>query len=282
MFISIKKWLLTNKRLSIQPLSLLKLANTKCEQRNQPQLSMRLPLLTLMVSLGAMGTLIVGCSEPPTDVSQQSIPTDSNQWQKKLGTTFEQLPEAEQQLLSRYMLRMKLSEGYELGAMPPTTIKQALVQQREYERRHPNNPTGKKSPVGASKQNQKGILQSQTYPIALLPAKTSTNDSLNKVKLQFILSNEGTVAVDSFQGTLLMQDARLPKGRRFNIPMTQFEPAIAAGQSSMIVIETSIKDINVMRAIKNAQDVTIVIDDGIMVLSDGQKIRFSAQPVDVK
>ncbi|BFM03862.1 hypothetical protein Psyaliredsea_25090 [Psychrobacter alimentarius] len=64
---------------------------------------------------------------------------------KKLGATLEQLPESDQQLLSRYMLRMKLSEAYESGAMPRTTIEKALIQQREYERLHPNNPTGKKA-----------------------------------------------------------------------------------------------------------------------------------------
>ena len=265
MFITIKKW---------------SLAQMKCDQQHQWPFAISLPLLALIIPLVFMTSLMTGCSEPSTDASQQSIPTDSNQWQKKLGTTFEQLPESDQQLLSRYMLRMKLSEAYESGAMPRTTIKQALVQQREYERLHPNNPTGKKSPVGAK--NQAGALQAQIYPIALLPVKTSNNDSLNKVKLQFILSNEGTVAIDSFEGTLLMQDAKLPEGRRFNIPLTRFKPAIAAAQSSMIVIETSIEDINVMRAIKNAQDVTIVIDEGIMKLSDGQKIVFTPQPIDVK
>lgn len=277
MFIKIITWSLINKRIGVQPFLLLTLAHKKHDQYTQHQFSRRLPLLVLMLFLVVMTPLIVGCSEPSTDSSQQSIPTDSNQWQKELGTTFEQLPEADQQLLSRYMLRMKLSEAYESGAMPRTTIKQALVQQREYERLHPNNPTGKKSPVGAN--NQADKLQTQNYSIALLPVKASTKDHLNKVKLQFILSNEGTVAIDSFQGTLLMQDAKLPTGRRFNIPLTQFKPAIATDQSSMIVIESSIEDINVMRAIRNAQDVTIVIDEGILTLTDGQVITFETDLV---
>lgn len=280
MFIRLRKWLFVNNCINVQSFILSNRIKTEREQYGRGQSFIRLTLLTLMLPFIIITPLMIGCSETQTDPRQQSIPTDSNQWQKKLGATFEQLPEAERQLLSRYMLRMKLSEAYESGAMPRITIKQALIQQREYERLHPNNPTGKKSPVGANK--QAGKVQTQTYPIALLPVKTSANDNLNQVKLQFILSNDGDVAINSFKGTLLMQDAKLTNGKRFNVPLTEFVPPIAAGQSSMMVIDTSIEDINVMRAIKNAQDVTVVIDDGIIVLSDGQKIRFSAQSVDVK
>lgn len=280
MFIRLKEWLFVDKCINVQSFTLSNHIKTEREQHGRGQSFIRLTLLTLMLPFMIVTPLMIGCSETQTDPRQKSIPTDSNQWQKKLGTTFEQLPEAERQLLSRYMLRMKLSEAYESGAIPRITIKQALIQQREYERLHPNNPTGKKSPVGANK--QAGEVQAQTYPIALLPVKTSANDSLNQVTLQFILSNDGDVAINSFKGTLLMQDAKLTNGKRFNVPLTEFVPPIAAGQSSMMVIDTSIEDINVMRAIKNAQDVTVVIDDGIIVLSDGQKIRFSAQSVDVK
>ena len=280
MFIRLTKWLFTDKRINVQPFILSKHTKAEREQYRPCQSFVRLPSLALVMPLTIMMPLMIGCSETQTDPRQQSIPTDSNQWQKKLGATFEQLPEAERQLLSRYMLRMKLSEAYESGAIPRITIEQALIQQREYERLHPNNPAGKKSPVGASK--QAGKVQAQTYPIALLPVKTSANDSLNQVTLQFILSNDGDVAINSFKGTLLMQDAKLTDGKRFNVPLTQFVPPIAANQSSMIVIDTSIEDINVMRAIRNAQDVTIVIDEGVMVLSDAHEVVFAPQSIDVK
>ena len=280
MFIRLKEWLFASKRINVQSFILSKYNKAEREQPSYGQSFARLSLLALMTPLTLMTPLMLGCSETQTDPRQQSIPTDSNQWQKKLDATFEQLPEAERQLLSRYMLRMKLSKAYESGAIPRITIKQALIQQREYERLHPNNPTGKKSPVGASK--HAGKLQAQTYPIALLPVKTSASDSLNKVKLQFILSNDGDVAINSFKGTLLMQDTKLTTGKRFSVPLTQFVPPIAANQSSMMVSDTSIEDINVMRAIRNVQDVTIVIDEGVMELSDGEKIVFTPQPVDVK
>lgn len=229
-------------------------------------------VLLLTISLAVL-PVVHGCSMPSSDPSKQTIPTDSDQWQKKLGDTFEQLSENDRQLLSRYMLRVKLSAAYESGAMPRTTIKQALIQQREYERLHPNNPTGKKSPIVAS--STAGAINAQTYPVALLPVKTSASDSLNQVKLQFMLSNHGSVPIKSFKGSLMMQDAKLTQGKRFNIALTQFEPPIVPEQSGKMVIETSIEDINIMRAIRNSQDVTIKIDEGTLTLTDGQIVEFA-------
>lgn len=224
----------------------------------------------LLVITMTMLAVTAGCSSPQESVEKQTIPTNSDQWQDKLGDTFEQLPKSDQQVLSRYMLRMKLSGAYESGAMPRTTIEQALIQQREYERLHPNNPTGKKSPIIKAQQ----AATAQNYPIALLPVKTSDNDSLNQVKLQFMLSNHGQVAIQSFRGTLMMQDAELTKGKRFNVPSTQFDPPIQPEQSGKIIIESSIEDINVMRAIKNTKDMTIMISEGVLTLEDGQTVEF--------
>ncbi|WP_227511666.1 MULTISPECIES: hypothetical protein [unclassified Psychrobacter] len=232
----------------------------------------RMGVAVLLVLSVTTTALLSSCSQPQTDPSKQTIPTNSDQWQKKLGDTFEQLPESDRQLLSRYMLRMKLSGAYESGAMPRITIKQALVQQREYERLHPNNPTGKKSPVAVSQQID--AMNTSTYPLALLPVKSSDSDSLNQVKLQFMLSNHGSVPIESFKGTLLMKDAKLTEGKKFNVPLTQFKPAIEPEQSGKIVIESSIEDVNVMRAIRNAQDVTIEISEGVLHLTDGQQIEF--------
>lgn len=226
-------------------------------------------LLTIAL---AMLPIVSGCSQPTPDPSKKTIPTNSDQWQKKLGTTFEQLPEADRQLLSRYMLRMKLSDAYETGAMPRTTIKKALMQQREYERLHPNNPTGKKSPIVSSQPADSA--NAHNYPVALLPVKTSDSDSLNQVKLQFMLSNHGKVAIQSFQGTLTMQDANLAHSKSFNVPLTQFDPPIKPEQSGKIIIESSIEDINVMRAIKNTKDMDIMISKGKLVLENGQEVEF--------
>ena len=228
-------------------------------------------VMFLTMSLGLFPVLY-GCSQPQVDPSQQTIPTNSDQWQESLGDTFERLPEADRKLLSRYMLRMKLSSAYESGAMPRITIKQALIQQREYERLHPTNPTGKKSPIVTSQQIE--TANHLNYPVALLPVKTSDTDSLNQVKLEFMLSNHGKVAIESFQGTLTMKEKRLTKNKRFNVPLTQFEPPIAPEQSGKIILESSIEDINVMRAIKNNTGVSIEITEGKMILADGQEIEF--------
>lgn len=230
-------------------------------------------VLLLIVPL-CLSFVISACSMPQEDPTKQTIPTDSTQWQKKLGDTFEQLPEADRGLLSRYMLRMKLSDAYESGAMPRTTIKQALVQQREYERLHPNNPTGEKTPTVINQHT--GAVNARIYPVTLLPVKINDNDndSLSQVKLQFMLSNHGSVAIKSFKGSLLMQDVRLTKDKRFNVPLTNFSTPIAPEQSSKIVIESSIEDINVMRVIKDIQGVTITINEGTMTLINGQKVEF--------
>ena len=230
-------------------------------------------VLLLALSLGS-ATVISGCGLSANDPSKQTIPTDSDQWQKKLGDTFEQLPKNDRQVLSRYMLRMKLSEAYESGAMPRTTIEQALIQQREYERLHPNNPTGAKSPIIAGMQDK--TVSARTYPITLLPVKTSETDSLNQVKLQFIVSNEGQVPIQSFEGSLLMKDASLMTGKQFEIPLTEFNPPIIPEQSGKIIIDTSIEDINVMRAIRNSQEVQVNISKGTLTLTDGYKIEFNA------
>lgn len=226
----------------------------------------------VLVSVMAAILGAAGCSSPAADPTEKTIPTDSDQWQKELGSTFEQLPKSDQQVLSRYMLRMKLSDAYESGAMPRTTIKQALIQQREYERLHPNNPTGKKSPIVTGQPVNNAAIQ--TYPVALLPVKTSDSDQLNQVKMQFMLSNHGQVAIRSFKGMLTMQDDNLEQGKSFNVPLIEFNPAIEPEQSGKIVIESSIEDINVMRAIKNTKDMTIEISKGTIVLVDDQTIKF--------
>ena len=76
-------------------------------------LKQHLSIALLLAFALATTALTNGCSMSESDPTQQTIPTDSNQWQKKLGDTFEQLPESDRKLLSRYMLRMKLSDAYE-------------------------------------------------------------------------------------------------------------------------------------------------------------------------
>ena len=56
--------------------------------------------------------------------------------------------------------------------------------------------------------------------------------------------------------------------------LIQFDPAIEPEQSGKIIIESSIEDINVMRAIKNTKDMTIEIKEGTLILADDQSIRF--------
>jgi hypothetical protein len=89
-----------------------------------------------------------------------------------------------------------------------------------------------------------------------------------------MLSNHGDTPIESFKGSLLMKDAKLKEGKAFNVPLTQFATPIEPEQSGKIIIETSIENINVMRAIRNAQDVTIEINEGTLTLTDGQIFEF--------
>ena len=86
--------------------------------------------IALLLALCGSPILLTGCDSKPQNPMLQTIPTDSEKWQDKLGDTLDQLSEEDRQLLSRYMLRMRLSEAYEKGAMPRITVGKALEQQR--------------------------------------------------------------------------------------------------------------------------------------------------------
>lgn len=224
---------------------------------------------SLLVSVSLM--TLTGCDQATTDPMQQTIPTESETWQEELGDTFDKLPETDRELLGRYMLRMKLGEAYETGAMPSTTIADALEQQREYEQLHPNNPTGEDSPVT---ETPVANINSQLYPITLLPTKTSDDDSLNNIKLKFLLSNQGEVAIKSFKGSLLVQADAFEKGKPIVIPLTAFDPPIEPQASGELVVESSIADVNVIQAIKDPQAVTVVITEGSFTMENGEQVNI--------
>lgn len=211
--------------------------------------------------------MLSGCDTSTQNPMMQTIPTDSERWQDKLEGTLSQLPEEEKQLLSRYMLRMKLSQAYEKGAMPRITIAKAIEQQRKYEQMHPNNPTGKRSPVTSSK-------QANLYPITLMPAQTSENDSLNNVELSFVLSNGDISPITSFKGTLMMRYPAFKKAKPVVISLTHFDPPIAPKSARKLVVDVPISDINVMKAIQKPQNIDITISKGQLTLEDGRILIF--------
>ena len=223
---------------------------------------------SLILSLSTVS--LVGCDRIGSDPMKQTIPTDSEKWQDKLGDTFNQLSEEDRDLLSRYMLRMKLGKAYETGAMPSITIGKALEQQRKYEELHPDNPTGKNSPVASTATNN------QPYSITLLPVSTSQDDSLSNVKLRFLLSNQGDVAIDSFKGSLLIQADVFKEGKPVSIPLETFAPPVAPHSATKFAIDSSIADVNIIKAIKDPQAVNVVITEGTFTLADGNKIEVGA------
>lgn len=223
--------------------------------------------IALLLALCGSPILLTGCDSKPQNPMLQTIPTDSEKWQDKLGDTLDQLSEEDRQLLSRYMLRMRLSEAYEKGAMPRITVGKALEQQRQYEALHPTNPTGRKSPVSQG-------TQQQDFTIILLPAHTSETDSLNNVELSFVLANTADSAITSFKGTLLLRYPAFKKPKPVVIPLTKFEPPIAPKNANKIVADVSSSDTNVMKAIQSPENIEIVITKGSMTFEDGREIVF--------
>lgn len=223
--------------------------------------------IALLLSISLSPLLITGCDTSSKDPMQQTIPTNSERWQDELGDTMDQLSEEDKQLLSRYMLRIRLSDAYEKGAMPRITIAKAIEQQRQYEALHPENPTGAKSPVNARSQQQ-------DFTLTLLPAQTSETDSFNNVELVFVLDNTGDTAISSFKGTLLLRYPAFSKPKPVVIGLTKFDPPIAPNQSHKIVADVSISDTNVMKAIQNPQNIEIVISQGQLTFEDGTEINF--------
>ncbi|WP_230661635.1 hypothetical protein [Psychrobacter sp. I-STPA10] len=214
---------------------------------------------------------LTSCEKITKDPMKQTIPTNAERWEDKLGDTFDQLSSEDRQLLSRYMLRMKLSGAYDSGAMPRTTIGDALKQQREYEALHPNNPTGKKSPIDTATQNPSFA---QTYPITLLPIEQSSEEGLNNVKLRLLLTNNGMQPIESFAGTITMQADTFKKGMDINVPITTFNPPIAPSSSGKMAVSSSIENLNIIRAIKDPQSVTVKISSGNIILADGQTVQI--------
>ncbi|WP_019673569.1 hypothetical protein [Psychrobacter lutiphocae] len=226
----------------------------------------------LIANLLAGSLLLIGCDYFKPDPMMQTIPTNADRWQDKLGDTLDDLKEEDRQLLSRYMLRMRLSEAYKKGAMPRITVGKAIELQRKYEALHPDNPTGRQSPVTGQATNG---IQQLTYPLLLLPVTTSEQDSLNQVELSFVFSNRGELPITSFEGTILMRYPTFKKAKPVVIEHTEFNPPIASKTSRKLVADVSIADTNVMKAIHSPQDIELTISEGVITLEDGSQVVFN-------
>jgi len=230
------------------------------------------PLRQLIVGIAITvlaGVTLSACEQVSSDPMLQTIPTDSAKWQDKLGPTFAELPEAEQQLLSRYMQRIGQAEATTTGATPSITIKDALKQQQEYEQLHPDNPTGvKETRTRADKLDK----INQTYPVTLQPSQLNTDNNLQNAKLSFSLANKGEVAIKSIKGTFTLQSATFEKGKAITIPLTVFNPAIGPQQSAEIIAEASVVNEHVIKGIQNPKTVTVQITKATIMLSNGEKV----------
>ena len=227
------------------------------------------PLIAGIALTVLAGVTLSACEQASSDPMLRTIPTDSAKWQDKLGPAFAELPEAEQQLLSRYMQRMEQAEATTTGATPSITIKEALKQQQKYEQLHPDNPTGAKiTRAYADKLDQ----INQTYRVTLQPSQLNTDNNLQNAKLSFALSNQGTVAIKSIKGTFTLQSETFEKGKAITIPLTVFNPAIAPQQTAKLIAEASVVNEHVIKGIQNPKTVTVQITKATILLSNGEKV----------
>ena len=234
-------------------------------------LSFRPVLFALAISVSALS--LNACDVITQNPHLQTIPTNSETWQDELSETLEALPAEERKLVSRYMLRMKLSEAYEAGALERVTIGEAIELQREYERLHPDNPTGKKSPIKI----ESNLTTAEQYPVTLLPIKTTTDDA-NTVTFRFVLSNMGEQAITDFAGKITIRSPDFKNATTFNVDPMNFNPPIAVGDAGKIPVVVELGDVNVMRAIKSANGVDVTLQQGQLTLEDGSQIEFHSQP----
>lgn len=204
------------------------------------------------------------CDKLHSDPLKQTIPTNSERWEKDLAPVMEQLSEEEQQILSRYMLRMKMSNAYEAGAVPNTSVGDAIKQQRAFEANNANNAN---SPATTS-----------DYVLSLSPVSQAEIDALkngttNAVSLRFVLSNRSSHTLTGFSGDIAVLGADFSEPKRFTVDAVNFEPPILPEQAGKITIDTPITDINVMRAIKDPASTSIVIENGTLTSDTGETIK---------
>ncbi|WP_296404875.1 hypothetical protein [Psychrobacter sp.] len=221
----------------------------------------------LLISVLTGSLVMISCDETKKDPMLQTIPSNVENWEVKLGDTLDLLSEQDKQLLSRYMMRIQLSEAYEKGAMPNITIDKALEQQRQYELLHPANPTGRKNTVTQN-------TQQKDFSLILQPANITKSDSFSDVELAFLLTNKANVAIRSFKGTILLRYPSFKKPKPVVIPLTTFDPLIAPNNAQQLVANVSISDTNVMKAIQNPQNIEIVVTEGSLIFDDGREIKF--------
>lgn len=235
--------------------------------------SLKLPKISVM-ALIAITCVLPACDKLHNDPLKQTIPTNSERWEKELAPVMEELSEDDQQTLSRYMLRIKMSNAYEAGALPNISVGDALKQQRAFESNQDNA------------QLTDNHTSTNPYVLSLSPISQTQIDALqngqtNTVSLRFMLSNRSNHTLTGFSGNIAVLGADFTEPKRFSVQDVHFEPPILPEQAGKIIIDSPITDINVMRAIKDPANTAIIIEQGTFTLNNQEKVTVT-NSLDIK
>ena len=226
--------------------------------------------LSLFMSLS-----ITGCQSLNTHHDILDIPLSAqliNDDQATLQNITSQLPTSQRILLQHYLIRVKQSGASSPNAKP-ITIGQAIAAQQLYQQQHPNDPMG----IKAAKVPQVPYAI-ELIPIAPPPALQQHNNEmtipLKYPKFSVYLANHSKQPIYTFTGTLRFDAANFTQPQTIFIPLTQFEPAIAAGSSGQLVINRSMKNADILEDITDVQAATAKIVSGELTLANGEHISI--------
>lgn len=216
-----------------------------------------------------MTSLLVACSDGHYNTP---LPANLTQHSTDYNRAYYVLTPEEQALLNRYILRRKLSKSYDMGALESRiTIKDALSQQRIYEKNHQHDPTGKIAYL----KEKNGISDNKRLSANLLRLKPNDNQVMsNKVEMQLILSNFYDKPVAAVDATLHVI-ARDNETQYLSLPIKrQFKNVIAPDDSMKLRLQVDFASPVIVKAIKDTHAVSTRITAANVTFADQTSARW--------
>lgn len=255
-----KKWMSQSVKRSVL---------TACKFYVLIQAFKRLRWLSMFKVFGVSMLLTACIDVSPYDAR---LPADLSKRPAKLEKAMKMLAKDDQAMLTRYMLRKKLSSSYNKGAPPRSrTIKAALHEQQQYEAEHPHDPTGKvaylKHINGVTNDSNQRLL------VSILRFKELPDD-FNHVEIQLVFSNAYEQPINAFSGTVRLQDIK-NEASFVDIAISEsFLTPIAAEDSRKVRYKLSISEPVIMKAIKNLANVRVSLVSAHVEATDEQQYRW--------
>lgn len=217
-----------------------------------------------------LSSVLVACMDAPP--YETRLPADLSKRTAQLERAISQLPDDDRDMLSRYILRKKLSASYNQGAPPRSrTINAALTEQQQYELSHPHDPTGKvaylKHVNGVTDDSNQRLLVS-ILRLQELP------DDFNHVEMQLVFSNAYDTPIRAFSGTVCVQDVN-DDTSFVDIPISEsFLTPVVAEDSRKVRHQIAISQPVVMKAIKDLADVRASLISAKVMLTNDRELSW--------